>query len=185
MAEGARSRFPLTLPRFDGVDPVGWIFKAKHFFDFHDVPDHQRLQISSLYMDGAALRWLQGISSTTPFSTWTAFCQSLETMFGKQQQSFLKIFRLLDAIDAKLDRLIRCLIGSSSSVATIQLPVTITNPPPTEFVITNLPPTDSVTTNLPQPPVPLMQPRSEIESETGPDVFFTNDNIKWGHELRR
>ncbi|KAJ4959707.1 hypothetical protein NE237_019617 [Protea cynaroides] len=62
-------------------------------------------------------------------------------------------------------------------VTTIQLLATITNLPPTEFVITNLPPTDSVTTNLPQPPVPLIQPRSEIESETGPDLFFTNDNM--------
>ncbi|KAJ4976227.1 hypothetical protein NE237_001333 [Protea cynaroides] len=88
-------------------------------------------------------------------------------MFGEQQQSFSKIFWLLDAMDAKLDRLVPRLIGSFSSVASIQLPATTTNQPHTDYV----------TTNLPQPPVPLIQPQSEIESETGPDLFFTNDNM--------
>ncbi|KAJ4964222.1 hypothetical protein NE237_024161 [Protea cynaroides] len=64
---------------------------------------------------------------------------SLQTMIAEQQQSFLEIFRLLDAMDAKLDRLVPRLTGSSSSLATIQLPVTITNLPPTEFVSAKLP----------------------------------------------
>jgi hypothetical protein len=32
----------LDIPRFDGTDSMGWIFKINQFFDYHLTPDEQR-----------------------------------------------------------------------------------------------------------------------------------------------
>ncbi|MCI50464.1 hypothetical protein A2U01_0071708, partial [Trifolium medium] len=45
----------LDIPRFDGTDLMGWIFKINQFFDYHLTPDKQRLRIASFYMDNEAL----------------------------------------------------------------------------------------------------------------------------------
>ncbi|MCH80430.1 retrovirus-related pol polyprotein from transposon opus [Trifolium medium] len=41
----------LDIPRFDGVDPLGWIFKITLFFDYHRTSNDQRLRIASFYME--------------------------------------------------------------------------------------------------------------------------------------
>jgi hypothetical protein len=53
----------LDIPRFDGTDPMGWIFKINQFFDYHLTPDEQRLRIASFYMDEDALPWFQWMHS--------------------------------------------------------------------------------------------------------------------------
>jgi len=35
----------LDIPRFDGTDAPGWIFKITQFFDFHRTPEDQRLRM--------------------------------------------------------------------------------------------------------------------------------------------
>lgn len=45
----------LDIPRFDGQDPLWWIFKITQFFDYQCVPDAEHLTIASFYMDGSAL----------------------------------------------------------------------------------------------------------------------------------
>lgn len=49
----------LEVPRFDGTNPLGWIFKINQFFEFHSNPNHERLTIASFYMEGRALAWFQ------------------------------------------------------------------------------------------------------------------------------
>ena len=45
----------LDVPRFDGTDPVGWIFKITQFFSYHRTPEAQRITIASFYLDGPTL----------------------------------------------------------------------------------------------------------------------------------
>jgi hypothetical protein len=47
----------LDIPRFNGSDAMGWIFKINQFFDYHHTPEDQRLRIASFYMEGEALTW--------------------------------------------------------------------------------------------------------------------------------
>lgn len=47
----------LEVPRFDGHDPLGWIFKISQFFDYQAIPEHERLTVAAFYMDGPALSW--------------------------------------------------------------------------------------------------------------------------------
>ena len=49
----------LDVPRFDGHDPLGWIFKISQFFDYQATPEEDRITVASFYLDGAALSWFQ------------------------------------------------------------------------------------------------------------------------------
>jgi hypothetical protein len=55
----ANTSIKLDIPRFDGTEALGWIFKINQFFDFHRTPEEQRLNIASFYMEGDALTWYQ------------------------------------------------------------------------------------------------------------------------------
>ena len=44
----------LDVPRFDGHDPLGWIFKISQFFDYQGTPEEDRIMVASFYLDGAA-----------------------------------------------------------------------------------------------------------------------------------
>ncbi|PNX96883.1 retrotransposon protein, partial [Trifolium pratense] len=48
-------RMKLDVPKFDGSDAMGWIFKISQFFDYHQTPEEERLTVASLYMEGQAL----------------------------------------------------------------------------------------------------------------------------------
>jgi len=54
-APAINHRMKLDVPRFDGTDPLGWIFKINQFFEYHDTPEYERLTIASFYMEGRAL----------------------------------------------------------------------------------------------------------------------------------
>ena len=56
-------RMKLEVPRVDGADPLGWIFKINQFFEYHATPEHERLTIASFNMDGRALAWFQWMTS--------------------------------------------------------------------------------------------------------------------------
>ncbi|MCI41840.1 hypothetical protein A2U01_0063074, partial [Trifolium medium] len=56
-------RMKLDVPRFDGSDALGWIFKASQFFDYHATPESDRLIIASFYMEGPVLGWYQWMAS--------------------------------------------------------------------------------------------------------------------------
>ena len=78
-------RMKLEVPRFDGADPIGWIFKVNQFFDYHSTPEHERLQIAAFYMEGRALSWFQWMSANAQFTSWPAFIQALQTRFAPSQ----------------------------------------------------------------------------------------------------
>jgi len=76
-----RHHMKLEVPRFDGTDAVGWIFKISQFFDFHNTPEHDRLTIASFYMDGPALSWFQWMTKNGLINSWTDLLLTLETRF--------------------------------------------------------------------------------------------------------
>ena len=62
--EAGRGQFAMkpiriNVPRYDGGDQQGWIFKIQEYFDFHNAPKDQRSPIAPLYFDGKTLAWYQ------------------------------------------------------------------------------------------------------------------------------
>lgn len=45
----------LKVPRFNGTDPSGWVFKITQFFEYHATSDQDGLTIASFYMEIPAL----------------------------------------------------------------------------------------------------------------------------------
>jgi len=81
-ASASSHRLKLEVPRFDGSDPTGWTFKITQFFEYHATPDHERLTISSFYMEELALAWFQWMHRNAQLSSWPAFLHSLHTRFA-------------------------------------------------------------------------------------------------------
>jgi len=75
-------RLKLEVPRFDGTDPEGWIFKVTQFFEYHATPEHDRLTIASFYMEGPALAWFQWMYRSGQLSSWTAFLHAIHARFS-------------------------------------------------------------------------------------------------------
>ena len=78
----AAYRLKLEVPRFDGSDPEGWIFKITQFFEYHATPDHDKLTITSFYMEGPALAWFQWMYHSGQLSSWSAFLLAIHTRFS-------------------------------------------------------------------------------------------------------
>jgi hypothetical protein len=41
----------IDMRKFDGKDPITWILQMEQFFDLHNVPHTQKVQIASLYLE--------------------------------------------------------------------------------------------------------------------------------------
>lgn len=78
-------RLKLDVPRFDGSDPLGWIYKITQFFEYHGTPDSDKLTIASFYMEGRALAWFQWMNTSEQFPSWPAFLHALRTRFASSQ----------------------------------------------------------------------------------------------------
>lgn len=63
-------RIKLDIPHFDGAHAMSWIFKILQFFDYHDTPDDERLQIGSFYLNGVALCWFQWMYRNDQLTSW-------------------------------------------------------------------------------------------------------------------
>ncbi|WVZ01111.1 hypothetical protein V8G54_027180 [Vigna mungo] len=72
----------LDVPRFDGTDPMGWIFKISQFFEYHRTPEVDRLWIASFYMEGPTLSWFQWLHRNNMIPSWQEFLQALEVRFA-------------------------------------------------------------------------------------------------------
>lgn len=75
-------RMKLDVPKFDGTDAMGWIFKINQFFDFHQTLEEDRLTVASFYMEGQALSWYQWMHRNQQITSWYGFLQALETRFA-------------------------------------------------------------------------------------------------------
>ncbi|XP_073300538.1 uncharacterized protein [Primulina huaijiensis] len=75
----------IDFPRFDGTEPLDWIYKAERYFEFYQVPPYQRLLLASIHMDGPALPWFQWQHKTHQFESWEGFIRILETTFGPSE----------------------------------------------------------------------------------------------------
>ena len=78
-------RMKLDVPRSDGTDPSGWMFKINQFFACLATPEPYRLTVLAFAMEGPALAWFQWMSRSGQISSWLGFLQALEGRFATSQ----------------------------------------------------------------------------------------------------
>ena len=49
----------LDFPKFNGEDPMTWIFRAEQYFSYYGTPDFQRVIIASVNFEGDVVPWFQ------------------------------------------------------------------------------------------------------------------------------
>jgi hypothetical protein len=49
----------IDMRKFDGKDPITWIFQMEQFFDLHQVPTLQKVTLASLYLEPDQFVWYQ------------------------------------------------------------------------------------------------------------------------------
>jgi hypothetical protein len=81
-ATSTTPRLKLDVPRFDGTNPHGWIFKISQFFEYHRTPEEERITVASFYLDGAALAWYQWMYRNGQIVSWNQFLMALELCFA-------------------------------------------------------------------------------------------------------
>ncbi|VFQ72886.1 unnamed protein product [Cuscuta campestris] len=67
------SKLKLDMPKTNGTDPIGWLFKAHEYFTFYGVADELRLPAVSLMLEGAALDWFRWRQRNHSLSSWPDF----------------------------------------------------------------------------------------------------------------
>ncbi|KAE8702143.1 hypothetical protein F3Y22_tig00110500pilonHSYRG00129 [Hibiscus syriacus] len=72
----------LSLPPFDGSNPLDWIFQAELYFNYYQLPPEDQLSTISFYMQGQALSWFMWMYNNRQLTTWDAFVRALEMRFG-------------------------------------------------------------------------------------------------------
>ncbi|KHN28867.1 Transposon Ty3-G Gag-Pol polyprotein, partial [Glycine soja] len=78
----SRPSVKLDVPRFDGYDPLGWIFKISQFFEYQGTPKEERIMVASFYLDGPALSWFQWMFRNGFITSWPALLQAIEARFA-------------------------------------------------------------------------------------------------------
>ena len=72
----------LDFPRFSGVDPTSWVYKANQYFGYYQTPSVEKLMIASFHMELEALIWFQEAEEVGIFSDWESMVQALHVRFG-------------------------------------------------------------------------------------------------------
>ena len=74
----------LYFPRFSGVDPASWVYKANQYFGYCQTPIAEKLMIASFHMELEALIWFQEAKEAGIFSDWESLVQALHVRFGSR-----------------------------------------------------------------------------------------------------
>ncbi|KAF7840497.1 Transposon Ty3-I Gag-Pol polyprotein [Senna tora] len=75
----------LDFPRFNGSDPLHWLFKAEKFFAYYETPDDQRVTIVAVHFEGVVVPWFQMMCKSSRFDSWVALSKAIEVEFGPSQ----------------------------------------------------------------------------------------------------
>ena len=69
----------IDMRKFDGKDPLTWIFQMEQFFDIHMVPNLQKVTIASLYLEPQQFVWYQWLCECkkNTIISWSIFTKEL------------------------------------------------------------------------------------------------------------
>ncbi|KAD6795515.1 hypothetical protein E3N88_06411 [Mikania micrantha] len=72
----------IDFPAFSGGDPRGWLLKAEKYFRHYQIPDEEKVEIASMYLEGDALDLYSWLSNDQPITFWEELFQAFTKNFG-------------------------------------------------------------------------------------------------------
>jgi hypothetical protein len=77
----------IDMRKFNGKDPITWILHMEQFFDLHNVPHTQKVQISSLYLEPNQFVWYRWLCSCKSLVTWKIFMKEMIAHYEDTQRN--------------------------------------------------------------------------------------------------
>lgn len=75
----------LDFPKFDGSDPLNWLFRAEQFFAYYATPYAQRLTIVAVHFKGSVVSCFHMLVKANQLSSWADLAWVVEEQFGPSQ----------------------------------------------------------------------------------------------------
>ncbi|XP_060181956.1 uncharacterized protein LOC132611554 [Lycium barbarum] len=73
----------INFPEFDGTNPRGWLRKCEKFFELYHIPEHEKLNYTSIHVRDRVDVWLDSyIVNNRGRITWAKFCVEVCRRFG-------------------------------------------------------------------------------------------------------
>lgn len=87
----------MDFPYFDGNNPRSWIRKCERYFSIFSIPEMQKVELATMYVNGKADVWLQGYMMQKPSFNWNELKEAVCKRFGDIQGSeIVEEFNKLD-----------------------------------------------------------------------------------------
>ncbi|XP_028775639.1 uncharacterized protein LOC114732519 [Neltuma alba] len=94
----------LDFPKFDGSDPMIWIFRAEQYFSYYETPDNQRVLVASVSFEGDVVPWFQMLQKTRVITNWLSLVKAIEDEYGPSlfDQPRIRLFKLMQSSSAEV-----------------------------------------------------------------------------------
>lgn len=63
----------LEFPKFDGLDPKGWVIKAEQYFEFVNIDEGRKVKMAGLHFEGKASTWYRYYQVSKNNFVWKQF----------------------------------------------------------------------------------------------------------------
>ncbi|XP_074305558.1 uncharacterized protein LOC141640775 [Silene latifolia] len=77
----------VNFPVFDGSNPRMWLKKCARYFELCKIPEHQKIDLASLYMIGKTELWVHGYLAVRRNVDWDDFKTDLCARFREETDS--------------------------------------------------------------------------------------------------
>ncbi|XP_026399465.1 uncharacterized protein LOC113295338 [Papaver somniferum] len=67
-----------TPPR---ENPRGWVQKSERYFQIHNIEEHQKVSVASIYLEGKADKWFLNFQIAKPFLSWKKLSEGVYARF--------------------------------------------------------------------------------------------------------
>ena len=71
----------LHFPKFNGEDPIGWLYRAEQYFEFQNIRAAQRVQLVAFHLKGIASQWFCWLTKFYGPLTWDELTQAISLRF--------------------------------------------------------------------------------------------------------
>ncbi|WVZ14973.1 hypothetical protein V8G54_012539 [Vigna mungo] len=75
-------RKQVTLPIFEGIDPLNWIYDAEIFFELRGAAEEEKVRLACMSMEGSAGFWVRAWKEKAKDRSWAGLKAGLINRFG-------------------------------------------------------------------------------------------------------